>query len=361
MTVFTTVGWQKIFLATLRDIGGVHSVEDFATQASEYVEPVSLTFSGSDVVEFPPSNQGLVALMIMQILKRLPAFKDAPAASALRYHLMMEVARLAYNARDRFLADPDAGVPVEHLLSDSLSDELAARIDPDRRANDLGPVPAPEGANTIYFSVVDEDGMAVSFINSVYSSFGSAIVGEKSGIWLHNRGQGFTLEAGHPNEIAPRKRPMHTLIPAMLFKDGKPSLVFGVMGADFQPMGHVYVLTNMLHHAMDPQAALGFSADFFRWRRTCRRGRRQRGRLQCAARHGPQRCAPRRALGRRPDHPDRPRARRPNRRLRPPQGRLCTGVLSGRVGVTDTRAHADGESTVLLDLCVDFAASAHGL
>lgn len=259
-------GWvADDLVATLNALGGVHTLEDFArADHCQQVETISGPFAGLDVVELPPGNQGILALMMLNMLERLiPDPSRVPALSAKRYHLMMEAARLAYTARDAHLADPTSmRAPVEHLLSDALADELAARIDPSRRTADLGPVPESSGGNTIYLTVVDRDGMACSFINSVYSSFGSAIVGEKSGVWLHNRGQGFTLEAGHANELAPNKRPMHTLAPAMATTDGKPSLSFGVMGADFQPMGHVYVLTNMQHYGMDPQAALDFPRVF---------------------------------------------------------------------------------------------------
>ncbi|MBI1385673.1 MAG: gamma-glutamyltransferase [Rhizobiales bacterium] len=258
-------GWvAEDLVATLRAMGGVHTLEDFAAAEALTVDPIELAWHGRDVLEFPPSNQGVMALMMLQIAERLAPMKDAGPLSARRYHLLMEGARLAYTARAAHLADPaHAKVPIGHLLSDALADELAARIDPCRRTEDLGPVPASAGSDTIYLCVVDSDGMAVSFINSVYNSFGSGITGDRSGVWLHNRGQGFTLEEGHPNELAPGKRPMHTLVPAMVTENGQPSIVFGVMGADFQPMGHVYVLTNMLQYGMDPQEALDFPRLFF--------------------------------------------------------------------------------------------------
>jgi len=149
------------------------------------------------------------------------------------------------------------------MLSDAFADELAGRIDPDRRRADLGPIPAPSGGDTVCLSVVDRDGLAVSFINSVYAGFGSGIVTRKTGIALHNRAQGFSLDPNHPSCIAPSKRPFHTLVPAMALAAGEPWAVFGVMGAAFQPMGHVYVMSNMLDFAMDPQEAIDFPRIFF--------------------------------------------------------------------------------------------------
>src|SRR5262249_17283983 len=159
--------------------------------------------------------------------------------------------------RDAFVADPEmADVPVTHLLSDAVIDDLAARVDRKRRRQDLGPLPQPPGSNTVYFAVADESGMAVSFINSLYDEFGSGIVTRKTGVVLHDRGKAFVCDPKHRNCIAPGKRPMHTLVPAMVLKDGKPHMVLGVMGAHFQPMGHVYVMTNVFHYGMDAQEAI---------------------------------------------------------------------------------------------------------
>lgn len=250
-------------ITELTSLGGLHEPTDFAAQRASYVTPIAVTYGEVTLHELPPSNQGIVALMILKILARLGPVATDPMAPE-RYHAILEAARLAYAARDKFLADPDrADVPVEHMLSAAFADDLASRIDMKKRRDDLGPIPAPQGSDTIYLSVADRDGMAVSFINSIYSAFGSGIVTKKTGITLHNRGQGFSLVAGHPNVIAPGKRPMHTLAPAFATKDGKPYLSFGVMGAMFQPMGHVYVLTNMVDYGMDPQEALDCARVFF--------------------------------------------------------------------------------------------------
>ncbi len=247
----------------LKALGGLHTLEDFAVQRCSYVAPISGTYGDLEIFELPPSNQGVTALVMLNLLSRIPNHATDPVC-AKRYHLIMEAARLAYAVRDEFVADPDqADVPLAHMLSDALADELAERIDPDMRVPDLGPIPTPPETDTVYLSVVDESGMAVSFINSLFQAFGSGIVTRKTGVTLHNRALGFRLEAGHRNSIAPRKRPLHTLVPAMALKDGKPAVVFGVMGAAFQPTGHVYVLSNMIDYGMDPQEALDCPRVFF--------------------------------------------------------------------------------------------------
>ena len=249
-------------VATLRAAGGLHTLDDFAAQRSTYVEPIAAHYRGLDILELPPSNQGIVALIVLKMLARLGSLGADPHATE-RHHVLMEAARLAYAMRDAFVADPDmADVPVAHMLADDTIEKLVARIDRKRRVPDLGPVLQPGGTDTVYLSVVDRDGLAVSFINSLFAQWGCGIVTERTGICFHCRGVGFTLEAGHPNAIAPGKRPLHTLVPAMAMKDGAPVMPFGVMGAAYQPMGHVLVVSNMLDYGMDPQEALDFPRMF---------------------------------------------------------------------------------------------------
>jgi gamma-glutamyltranspeptidase/glutathione hydrolase len=138
-----------------------------------------------------------------------------------------------------------------------------ARIDRKKHRPELGPVPQPGGSDTVCFSIVDENGMAISFINSLYGDFGSGIATVKTGVNFHNRGEGFVLNPAHANCIAPRKRPLHTLIPAMALKEGTPYMAFGVMGAHFQPIGHVYIVNNIFGYGMDPQEALDTPRMFF--------------------------------------------------------------------------------------------------
>jgi gamma-glutamyltranspeptidase/glutathione hydrolase len=249
-------------VAELNALGGLHTLNDLAAQSSSYVAPISVSYRGTELWELPPSNQGIVALMLLKMLERIGLPQDP--LSVERYHVQLEAARLAFAMRDTFVADPDmADVPVEHLLSDTVIGGLAGRVDRRRRRDDLGPLPQPPGSDTVCFAIVDAQGMAVSFINSLYDDFGSGIVTAKTGVVLHNRGKGFVTDPGHRNCIAPRKRPMHTLVPAMVFKDGRPHMAFGVMGAHFQPMGHVYIMTNMFHYGMDAQQAVDTPRVFF--------------------------------------------------------------------------------------------------
>lgn len=243
-------------VACLRAAGGLHTAEDFAQAEGEYVTPISTQFRGRTVYEIPPNGQGIVALMIMKILERFKPSADPLAVENL--HIEIEATRLAYAARDQFVADMAVSdVPVEHLLSDALADELAARIDP-ARATPARPIPAPgaEHRDTVYISVVDKDRNAVSFINSVFHPYGSGLMTERSGVLFHNRGQSFVLEAGHPNAVAPRKRPMHTIIPAMVAENGRVCLSFGVMGGHYQAMGHAHFLAKLFDHGLDPQSAI---------------------------------------------------------------------------------------------------------
>lgn len=249
-------------VAELKEIGGLHTMEDFANQNSTYVDPIKVPYRGADLYELPPNNQGIVALIMLRVLDRLGSLGSDPLSWE-RYHVMMEAGRYAYQLRDTYVADPEmAKVPVEHMLGNAMINEIASRIDRKKRS-DIGPLPKPAGTDTIYMTVVDGNGMAVSFINSVFSAFGSGIVTRKTGIVLQNRGQGFVLDPKHLNCIAPGKRPMHTLVPAMAYKNDQPWLSFGVMGANFQPMGHTYVMTNILDYGMDPQAALDHPRAFF--------------------------------------------------------------------------------------------------
>jgi len=239
----------------LRALGGLHTLDDFAATKGDYVAPVSTRYRGYEIHQMPPNNQGLTALLMLNILSGFELGALDPL-SAERLHLEVEAGRLAYRDRDRFIADPDlVDVPSRELLSARHAEQLRAVIDPARAMTDLPRVDLPKG-DTVYISVVDRDRNAVSFINSTYHSFGSGIVSPNTGVVLQNRGSSFSLDPRHPNCVAPRKRPMHTIMPGMATRDGKAIMPFGVMGGGYQPFGHVHLLTNMLDFAMDPQAAI---------------------------------------------------------------------------------------------------------
>lgn len=247
--------------ATVRAAGGLLSEEDLAGHKGQVSEPISTNYRGLDIVELPPNGQGLTALVLLNILEQFDLERLDPMGAE-RLHLALEAARLAFAVRDVHVGDPASmREPVAGLLDKGFAARLAKLIDPDRRVP-LPKAPAPS-SDTTYLTVVDRDRMAVSLINSLYSGFGTGICTEKSGVMLHNRGTGFVLEPNHPNVIAPGKRPMHTMIPALALRDGRCTLSFGVMGADFQPMGHAHVLTNMVDHGMDIQQAIDAPRLFF--------------------------------------------------------------------------------------------------
>jgi gamma-glutamyltranspeptidase / glutathione hydrolase len=239
----------------LRALGGLHTLEDFAATRGDYVAPVSSTYRGHQIHQMPPNNQGLTALVMLNILSGFDLASLDPFGAE-RLHLEVEAGRLAYRERDLRIGDMEhATVPVEELISPRHADRLRAAINAAHAMTNLPPM-ALEMSDTVYISVVDRDRNAVSFINSTYHSFGSGVVGPKTGVILQNRGRSFRLDPAHPNCIAPRKRPMHTIMPGMATKDGRAVMPFGVMGGDYQPFGHTHLLTNMLDYGMDPQAAL---------------------------------------------------------------------------------------------------------
>lgn len=247
---------------TVQSKGGFLSESDLLAVEAEWVTPVSVRYGGHEVLEIPPSGQGITALILLRLME-IVGIRDLDPASAQRYHLEIEAARLAYSVRDHLVADPEAMTrSVDELLSDKFIDALASQLQPDRR-NPSIVLPERPRASTVYLSVVDRDRRAVSFINSVYSAFGAKIATPKSGIVLQNRGGCFSIEEGHPNEIGGGKRPMHTIIPAMAMQDGQASVSFGVMGGDYQPMGHARVFSNLVDFGMDPQEALDFPRLFW--------------------------------------------------------------------------------------------------
>ncbi|OWV88534.1 gamma-glutamyltransferase [Rhizobium sp. N122] len=239
----------------LNSLGGLHTLDDFASAAGEYVKPVSATYRGWTVHECPPNGQGIVALMILKILERFERKGDPLGVDNL--HIEVEATRLAYAARDRWVADMAASdVPVDFLLSDELADSLAARIDLKTIADAGAVIDGVEHADTVYISVVDKDRNVASFINSIFHSYGSGLMAPNSGVLFHNRGQSFSMKQGHPNAMGPRKRPMHTIIPGLVTRNGKSVLSFGVMGGHYQAMGHAHFLSKLFDFNLDIQSAI---------------------------------------------------------------------------------------------------------
>lgn len=242
-------------VATLDALDGLLTLEDLAEYKGEYVTPIKGCYKGHDIYEIPPNGHGVTALILLNILSKfdMPSFG---ADSADRHHIHIEAARFAYALRDEYVADPKyADVPVDALLSDEVATKIAAQIKLEIKV-DEHILPDLPMSDTITLSVADGMGNVISFINSTFMPFGAGIVTDEFGVTLQCRGAGFSLKRGHPNQIEPRKRPMHTIIPAMVEKDGELVFCFGVMGGAYQPCGHAFFLSNVLDYGMDIQEAI---------------------------------------------------------------------------------------------------------
>ncbi|MEP0519431.1 MAG: gamma-glutamyltransferase [Hyphomicrobiales bacterium] len=245
---------------TIQELGGFLSEADMASHRGFFVDPVSTHYEGQDVFELPPNGQGITALIILNILSDQRRVADP--ISAERLHKLIEASKLGYGIRDTLIAEPDAmKLSVARLISPEYCRLLSERISSNSVLEN--PVRDVPDADTVYLSVVDRDGMACSFINSLFDGFGTGIMTAKTGIMLQSRARCFSLQEGHPNAIAPSKLPLHTIIPAMTLKHGKPSISFGVMGGKYQATGHAQVLQNILDYGMDPQEALDFPRAFW--------------------------------------------------------------------------------------------------
>ena len=247
-----------------REHGGAISVEDFAAYEPEWVTPIGMDYAGHTLHEIPPNGQGISALMALGILRSFD-IASLPVDGTDSQHLQIEAMKLAFADVYRFVAEPASmEVSVDEMLAPAYLASRARLIDM-KRAQDFG-AGNPVKGGTIYLSTADESGMMVSFIQSNYMGFGSGVVVPGYGLSLQNRGHAFSLEAGSPNVVAPRKRPFHTIIPAFLTRPGvsgpEAVMSFGVMGANMQPQGHLQTLVRMLNYAQQPQAA----CDAPRWR-----------------------------------------------------------------------------------------------
>jgi gamma-glutamyltranspeptidase/glutathione hydrolase len=248
-------------VSSLNALGGVHTLEDFANTRCDYTQPISGQYKGYDLVEHPPNGQGATALLMNNILSQFDISALDPFG-AQRAHIEAEASKLAYDARNRFLADPDHMTKLDHLLSMQTAVDLAALIDPIRAMENPSVTSESVHKETIYITVVDKDRMAVSLIYSVFHSFGSGLASQKFGINFQNRGAGFSLIDGHANCLAGGKRPMHTIIPAMLKHNGRVVMPFGVMGGAYQPNGHARFVSNIVDFGMDPQSAIDAPRSF---------------------------------------------------------------------------------------------------
>jgi gamma-glutamyltranspeptidase/glutathione hydrolase len=237
-----------------RSVGGLFERRDFADHTSTWVDPVSTNYRGYDVWELPPNGQGIAVLQMLNILEPYD-LKSMKPQSAEWLHLLIEAKKLAYEDRAKYYTDPEfARVPVAELVSKAYAARRGKLIDL-AHANERPAAGDPKGADTIYMTVADKDGNAISLIESNFSGFGSQHVAGDLGFPIQNRGSLFALDPSHANKLEPWKRPFHTIIPGFVTKDGKPWLSFGLMGGDMQAQGHVQVLVNIIDHGMDVQSA----------------------------------------------------------------------------------------------------------
>ncbi len=257
---------------------GFLTAADLAAHRADWVDPISTNYRGYDVYELPPNTQGFVALEMLNILEGYD-IASLGHNSADYLHRLAEAKRIAFADRAAYLADPRFVLPstLKALISKDYATTRRRGIDLAKAASGYNPgvfdgtvlddaVPEDtvsrevsfdgrDHGDTVYLAAADGEGNAISFINSLFSSFGSGVVVPGTGVLLHNRGAGFTLETDHPNRLAPGKRPLHTLVPAFVMKDGKPFMPFGVMGGDNQAQAHVQIIVNIVDFGMNVQEA----------------------------------------------------------------------------------------------------------
>ena len=239
-----------------KKVGGYFSLEDLAGFRAEWVDPMSVNYKGYDLWELPPNGQGLAALQILQMLRGID-LKGMGHNSSEYLHTLVEMKKIVYEDRAKFYADPAfSKINYENFLTDKYTKERLKLFNKDKASRKLNVNSAPpEKGDTIYLTVVDKDRNVVSLIQSNYFGFGSGMVPDGLGFCIQDRGALFSLDKDHFNSFEPRKRPFHTIIPAMVTKDGKPVFSFGVMGGSMQPQGHVQVLLNILVFGMNIQEA----------------------------------------------------------------------------------------------------------
>ncbi|MDZ4770480.1 MAG: gamma-glutamyltransferase [Chloroflexota bacterium] len=243
-------------VATLQTVGGVMTADDLRAHRSTWDDPIQTRYRGVRLYECPPNGQGIAALQALNIVQD-DDLASMPWDSPERLHLLVEAMRLAFADARQYVADSATDpAPIEGLLSRGYAAQRRALIKSDHAMQPPGYGMPPAGSDTVYLSVVDGDGNACSFINSLYTGFGTGMVARGTGVMLQSRGALFSLEPGHPNELAPGKRPYHTIIPALATRDGALYASFGVMGGYMQPQGHMQMMIALLDDQLDPQAAL---------------------------------------------------------------------------------------------------------
>ncbi|MBM7606547.1 gamma-glutamyltranspeptidase/glutathione hydrolase [Metabacillus crassostreae] len=250
-------------ISSLKDKGGVLTLEDFADHKGEWTDPLSTTYRGYDMYQVPPNSQGFVGLMALNILETYD-LTSISEGSFEYYHLLVESLKRSFQDRNIHLTDPTYyDIPLEKLLSKQYAKEMASSIQ-FNSAKDINTKPV--GSDTAHAAVVDEEGNAVSFIQSLYFEFGSGVLAGDTGIIMQNRGSFFSLNPNDVNCLEPRKRTFHTLMPAMALKDDRPYILYGTQGGEGQPQTQTAIITRMIDYGMNPQKAI--NAPRFVWGRT---------------------------------------------------------------------------------------------
>lgn len=240
----------------LQSLGGLHTMADFAAVEGIYTDPISAEFRGHRVWECPPNGQGVIALLLLNIMSGFAPDPSGPITLE-RIHTEIEACRLAYRARNVYVADPAyTAVPVAELLSEEFAANMRAAIDPDKAGEPPVDVDLPRHDDTVYVTVVDKDRNACSLINTVFKTFGAGLMDPHTGVLLHCRGMGFSLDPDSPNRIEGGKRPLHTIIPGMISKGDRVVMPFGVMGGQYQSFGHMQFLTGFFDYGLDIQEAM---------------------------------------------------------------------------------------------------------
>ncbi|MEJ2204837.1 MAG: gamma-glutamyltransferase [Gemmatimonadota bacterium] len=252
--------------AFLASGGGHLRAGDFSRHTSTWVEPLSASYGGHDILAFPPNTQGLAQIQLFEMAKYRP-INELDHNSSSYLHELIELKKVAFADRDRWVADPEqADIPVNDLLDPAYLEGRASLVDPTRAAPSVAPglgevstgerAAADDSGDTVYLTAVDQWGNAVSWIQSLFAGFGSGLFEPETGIMLQNRGSLFALEEGHPNRVAPGKRPYHTLSPLLALRDGRLAFTLGTPGGDSQPQSLLQIVNNLLLFGMTPQEAI---------------------------------------------------------------------------------------------------------
>jgi len=272
----------RAIAAFVRDAGGMLSEQDFSEHRPNWVEPIRTTYHGCEVITIPPNSQGLALLQMLNVFEGID-IKSPRRNRADLIHYQVEAKKLVFADRARYYCDPQFHeIPIPELLGKERAEKHRQMIHPERAAK-VQEIAGDLNGDTTYFCIVDSEGNVVSFINSLFDLFGSGMVAGNTGVILQNRGKGFSLDPQHWNALEPHKRPMHTLVPCMVFQNGSPLMVIGCIGGDQQTQGLLQILTNIIDLGMSPQEAI----DAPRWRSYEDRSEERRVGKECRSRWSP--------------------------------------------------------------------------